>query len=38
VLGGAKPFVRTSQIKRDGTVAVIELAPYENGALHDRSG
>ena len=29
VLGGAKPFVRTSQIKRDGTVAVIELAPYE---------
>ena len=29
VLGGAKPFVRTSQIKRDGTVAVIEFAPAE---------
>ncbi len=29
VLGGAKPFVRTSQIKRDGTVVVIEFAPNE---------
>jgi iron complex outermembrane receptor protein len=29
-LGGAKPFVRTSQIKRDGTMAVIEFAPRAN--------
>lgn len=30
VLGGAKPFVRSSQLKRNGTVAVIEYAPTEN--------
>lgn len=30
LLGGAKPFVRTSQIKRNGTMAVLELAPSEN--------
>jgi iron complex outermembrane receptor protein len=29
VLGGAKPFVRTSQIKRDGIVGVLEFEPYE---------
>lgn len=30
VLGGAKPFVRSSEIKRDGHTAVIEFAPNEN--------
>ena len=30
VLGGAKPFVRTSQLKRDSTMAVIEFAPQQN--------
>jgi len=30
LLGGAKPFVRNSQIKRNGTMAVIEFAPREN--------
>ncbi|WP_404424862.1 TonB-dependent receptor [Nibricoccus sp. IMCC34717] len=30
VLGGAKPFVRTSQLKRDGYMAVIEAKPNEN--------
>lgn len=30
VLGGAKPFVRTSEIKRDGTMAVLEFKPNEN--------
>lgn len=30
LLGGAKPFVRTSQIKRNGTMAVVEFAPNEN--------
>ena len=29
-LGGAKPFVRSSQIKRDGTMAVIEFKPNDN--------
>ena len=30
LLGGAKPFVRSSEIDRDGYMAVIELAPNEN--------
>ncbi|MEI6107648.1 MAG: TonB-dependent receptor [Opitutae bacterium] len=30
VLGGAKPFVRTSEIIRDGTMAVLEFKPSEN--------
>ncbi len=30
LLGGAKPFVRTSQIKRNGTMATIEYAPNAN--------
>jgi iron complex outermembrane receptor protein len=30
VLGGAKPFVRTSEIIRDGTMGVIEYKPSEN--------
>lgn len=30
LLGGAKPFVRTSEIKRNGTMAVLEFAPSEN--------
>ena len=30
LLGGAKPFVRTSEIKRTGTMAVIEFAPNNN--------
>lgn len=30
VLGGAKPFVRTSEIQRDGTMAVIEFKPNAN--------
>ncbi|MDP1579243.1 MAG: TonB-dependent receptor [Candidatus Didemnitutus sp.] len=30
LLGGAKPFVRTSQIKRNGIMTVLEFAPHEN--------
>ncbi|MEN9402127.1 MAG: hypothetical protein RL091_830 [Verrucomicrobiota bacterium] len=30
LLGGAKPFVRTSQIKRNGTMATLEFAPGDN--------
>jgi iron complex outermembrane receptor protein len=30
VLGGAKPFVRTSELERDGYMGVIEYAPNEN--------
>lgn len=29
VLGGAKPFVRTSELRRDGYMGVIEFAPNE---------
>jgi iron complex outermembrane receptor protein len=29
LLGGAKPFVRTSQIKRQGTILALEFAPNE---------
>ena len=30
LMGGAKPFVRSSEIKRNGVMAVLELAPSEN--------
>jgi len=30
LLGGSKPFVRTSQIKRNGYMTVLEFAPSEN--------
>lgn len=29
VLGGAKPFVRTSELERDGVMAVVEYAPND---------
>ncbi|MDP2138520.1 MAG: TonB-dependent receptor plug domain-containing protein, partial [Candidatus Didemnitutus sp.] len=30
LLGGAKPFVRTSEINRDGIMTVLEFAPHDN--------